>query len=284
MNARAPLLYQPAGKEKGKTKTLALLCLMVMGTGACGYAPSLKKVPAEPPPEHLRKPLNTSISVQEARDLAKPAKKSDGFGNTPHIRIGDNANMKGLKTDSLFSEKISNDDKRFERLESAVDDLHADFKSMKPAIDHLMSIEKDMKDLMRQLQIVINKEHKHTNSAPIIKTSNISSDVSITNMRIADHNDKTRIVLETSHNISYSASLDPDGNALTLSFDKGQTSFSTSNLGKTSNLISEVISSENGGGSDITIKLSAVSDILRQGRLPPSADKPYHRIFIDLER
>jgi len=294
MTARTPFLCEPNGstKKKRKIRTLALLCFMIMGTGACGYTPSYKKVPAKPPPEHLRKPLETHISIQDARDLAKPAKKSDGFGETPHITIGDNpdySTMKGLNTTSLFTEKLSNNEARFDRLEAAVDDLHTEFKNIKPAIDHLMSIEKDMNALMRQLQIVINNQNNNkqittTKSAPVIQTADLSTDISISHMRIADHSDKTRLVLETSHNISYSISLDPDDNTLTLSFDKSHIGFSTSGLAKNSQLIDMVKTTEDESGSKIIITLNRASTILRQGRLPPSADKPYHRIFIDLKR
>ncbi|NQZ14284.1 MAG: hypothetical protein HRT94_05620 [Alphaproteobacteria bacterium] len=282
MNARTPFLYANAYKGKRKITSLALLCLMIMGTGACGYAPTFKKVPSEPPPEHLRKPLNTAISIEDARDLAKPANKSKGFGGTPQVNIGQNKRMRGLQTGSLFSDKVTNDDARFERLESAVNQLHTDFMSMKPAIEHLITIEKDIQNLMRQLQIVINNEKQ--SGTPIIKTSSIASDISITKMRVADHDDKTRLVLETSHNVSYTLSLDPVTNEILISFDKGHTLFNTSGLGQKSNLIDHVSSVENGKGSRITIKLTKPSTVLRQGRLGPSADKQYHRIFIDLEK
>lgn len=60
---------------------------------------------------------------------------------------------KGTNT-NLFSAEMSNEVSRIERLENAVQELRNDFDAMSPAIMRLVSIEKDMQNLISQLEVL----------------------------------------------------------------------------------------------------------------------------------
>jgi len=64
---------------------------------------------------------------------------------------------KGTNTD-LFSEKLSNETARMDRLENAVQELRNDFDSMAPAIVRLVAIEKDIQNLIKQLEVLTGSE------------------------------------------------------------------------------------------------------------------------------
>lgn len=104
------------------------------------------------------------------------------------------------------------------------------------------------------------------------------------NVRIADHEGKTRIVLETSSNIAYTADIDPEG-ILIVSLAGGSSSVDASSIRPKSTLIGSVdITPQNGGGMIIAMPLSKSSKILGKGVLQPDAQNTNYRIYIDLAR
>lgn len=68
----------------------------------------------------------------------------------------------GLNNTALFQTELSDTDERMRRLENAVQELRNDFDAMAPSIVRLISVEKDIQDLIEQLQSVVNE-----NPAPI---------------------------------------------------------------------------------------------------------------------
>lgn len=62
------------------------------------------------------------------------------------------APAEGMKFTRLFAEPLDEPDTRFKRLEDAVQDLRNDFDTVVPSMVRLIAIEKDMKELVRQLQ------------------------------------------------------------------------------------------------------------------------------------
>lgn len=63
--------------------------------------------------------------------------------------------MKGVNVDTLFSEKIKDTDKRFDRVESAVVDMRKEFESMKPSLIRLIAVESDIQDLTQELDTLL---------------------------------------------------------------------------------------------------------------------------------
>lgn len=316
MKAYQPFLFSYLGKNKGKIWAVILLCLCTVNATACNFVSS-PKAPSEPPPANLRKPLMSSIPIQDVRELSKPATKNDGFGGQPQIAF-DNKSIngpKGLKTDMLFSEQVSDNNERFNRLENVVQDIYSNLNEMKPSIQRLISVEKDLQDLTSRLDILLSNDpvaprnrnpvniipdNQHVDKNNVIniatpkKTTvkavrkdlpNVDRSKAVIHaLRIGDHTGKTRLVIETSQHLNYSASLDPNENLLTLSFDKGIVDFDVRNLAKKSKLIKDVNTVKEGSGSLIIIELTGSSDLIKQGRIKPNQDNAYHRIFIDLKR
>ncbi|MEM9469459.1 MAG: AMIN domain-containing protein [Pseudomonadota bacterium] len=259
------------------------------------------------PPENLRRPLQTSVPVTEARNLAKPANSSDGFSGSATVDLSDAISPMGLKTPSIFEEEISNNDARFDRLENVVSELHTEFKTLKPSINKLVSVENDLNDLMDQLDVLINETpiqprsftppkpmaaKAQANQKPVAITpeqeiSKASTNVDrskaiLHNLRLADHKGKTRLVIETTQHLPYTANLDKSENLLTVSFDKGKASFNPASLSKKSKLVKTVTVDNQGNASLVIIELTKPIALGLEGRVKPNKDNSYHRIFIDL--
>ncbi|MBI4031728.1 MAG: hypothetical protein HY370_08610 [Proteobacteria bacterium] len=64
----------------------------------------------------------------------------------------------GVNVDTLFSENIRDEDKRFERLENAVLEMRKEFETVKPSIVRLVAVESDMQDLLTQLETLLRNE------------------------------------------------------------------------------------------------------------------------------
>ncbi len=62
--------------------------------------------------------------------------------------------LKGVNVDTLFSENITNTDRRFERLENAVVDMRREFETVKPAIVRLVAVEEDIQQMIEQLEAI----------------------------------------------------------------------------------------------------------------------------------
>lgn len=104
------------------------------------------------------------------------------------------------------------------------------------------------------------------------------------NVRIADHDSKTRIVLETSSNIAYTADIDPE-QILIVSLASGGASVDSASIKPKSSLIGSVdITPQNGGGMIVAMPLSKATKILGKGVLQPDSQNPNYRIYIDLAR
>ncbi len=74
---------------------------------------------------------------------------------------------KGINYEQLFTERISDDSKRFERVENAVLDMRRDFEAVLPAVMRLVAVEGDIQNLVGQLETLLKNEPA---SAPLIPT------------------------------------------------------------------------------------------------------------------
>ncbi len=102
------------------------------------------------------------ISVKTSVETKKPEEERQSLTLPPGVREGGTSSqsgdnnpggleslkgLKGINIESLFSEKLRDDEARFERLENAFLDLHRQFKTLEPAIIRLVAIEEDMRNL-----------------------------------------------------------------------------------------------------------------------------------------
>lgn len=77
---------------------------------------------------------------------------------------------KGINLDTLFSERLKNDDERFNRVENAVLDLRKEFEAFKPSIVRLSAVESDIQNLVRELEVLLEEtppESTYTPPTPI---------------------------------------------------------------------------------------------------------------------
>ncbi len=111
-----------------------------------------------------------------------------------------------------------------------------------------------------------------------------SSTAELSNLRIADNDKAARIVFEANENIPYTADVDSE-NILLVTFAKGTSKADLSSTKIKSSLVKSVdYTPQNAGGFILAIPLSKSSKIIKQGVLPPDANNPRYRIYIDLAR
>lgn len=82
--------------------------------------------------------------------------------------------VKGVNT-KLFSNRVSNEADRLERLENAVQELRNDFDSMVPAIVRLVAIEGDIQALIKQLEVLSGDPSGiSTEEIPVLEESRLN--------------------------------------------------------------------------------------------------------------
>jgi hypothetical protein len=127
--------------------------------------------------------LKTNLTVDEMRQVAQPA------NNTPGLSVDvQNAQNMGLSAEMgdargltmrLFDTSVSGDDERFERLESAVQQLRDDFDAVSPAINRLVAIEREIQGLVDQLQVLVENDNTvSTEGVPPISSDMMDADTS----------------------------------------------------------------------------------------------------------
>lgn len=73
---------------------------------------------------------------------------------------------KGINYEQLFTERLSNDEDRFDRLENAVLDMRRDFEAVLPSVIRLVAVEKDIENLVGQLETLLQTEPLPPESPP----------------------------------------------------------------------------------------------------------------------
>lgn len=223
--------------------------------------------------------------------------------------------LKGVNVDTLFSESISNTDKRFDRLENAVTDMRKEFETVKPAIVRLVAVEEDIQTLVEQLEILANEEAKRP-PAPIAPTQlspttpptdlkpqdaagpvkpqspktpppkTVASGTSVKNLRLGQHKDKIRLVLDANRKTPFSFELDNGENFLLIELPEAgwQGAKSKTFSSKTPLVKSYEVESINGGkGTRIIVTLKKQTSLLKKQAIPPGSVSPNYRIFVDLK-
>lgn len=206
--------------------------------------------------------------------------------------------------DNLFAEKLNDPDQRFERVENAVLDLRQEFNEAKPSIDRLIAVESDIQNLIDQLSILLEDEKHaplnqplplahHPRAAPVTPVrENIppapapapsSNDSIIKDIRIGQHSDKIRLVLDISQNTPYSIDLDPQENLLVIELPSAAWNTATQKSFNTPLIRSYTAETiNNGAGSRFIFQLNKPSKILNQVLLNPGTTR-YYRLFVDLK-
>lgn len=162
--------YSQENRALNRCFTLCLAMLCIFTLSACGSPFSTtnnssrshktRKIDTS----NARKAtLETNIGVNDLRNLAKPTSLQENAplqnASARSIRTVNGSELNVEPRQLLFAERLKDSDDRFDRLETAVQDLQDDFNEISPAISRLVKIEGDIKDLLQQLETLVNNDH-----------------------------------------------------------------------------------------------------------------------------
>lgn len=136
---------------------LCALSILLVSLSGCDFVSSSTRL--FEPSSSNEKTAKTSVSLADARNLATPASES-GMSVDPvtGLKNNDMAGPKGLNTSQLFVKPVQNDDERLGRLERAVQAIYDELADIKPPVRRLIAIEKDIQDLIAQLETLLTHE------------------------------------------------------------------------------------------------------------------------------
>lgn len=228
---------------------------------------------------------------------------------------------KGINVDTIFSSDIRNTNDRFDRVENAVIDLKKEFESYKPSIVRLASVESDIQNLIQELEVLLNDEPQKPNenvtldiqqlnpvptsqptplskppatkakpikAAPKTKptrpTQKYDGTVGV-GLRVADHADKTRIVIDLNNKTPYTIDLDNNEKILIVELPNAKWIGNKTHKFVTSPVLDKLdVETINGGsGSLIIFALKKPTKVLQQNILGADKKHPHNRIYFDLK-
>jgi hypothetical protein len=127
--------------------TLWLLCALLLP--GCGESP---------PRGYAGSTTSDTLQPITAPPGSKESPPLPGTTGAPKTADGLPAlSAKGVNT-ALFTQEVKDEVARMERLENAVQELRNDFDAMSPAIVRLVAIEKDIQNLISQLEVLTGNE------------------------------------------------------------------------------------------------------------------------------
>lgn len=167
------------------------------------------------------------IKVAEADIPTMPA------GTLPSQQTSvQNPSLLNYNPKNIFAQPLSSTEARIDRLERAVQDMRNDFNLVEPSIRRLMGIENEMQTLVSELEKlnannsgasintpkstpspkVVNsaKPTVSSKSSGFVKKSPpaVGSRPSIFDLRVGEHSDKTRIVMDVNTKTDFSVDID----------------------------------------------------------------------------
>lgn len=160
--------------SKCTRQTLMLSACIVMSAPliSCGGASpqtsttASAATPGNPEDSGVVAPLTGAAPPDAAMRPLKPGQINRPLGKDglPQLQA------KGINYEQLFTERISDEGKRFERVENAVLDMRRDFEAVLPAIMRLVAVENDIQNLVGQLETLLKNE---PTSAPLIPEASL---------------------------------------------------------------------------------------------------------------
>lgn len=125
-----------------QSAVIALCVLLLAGCGqsstpsATPVAGETAAVSAPPGADNRPAPLGSTGTAKDANGLPVLAPR-------------------GVNASQLFAQKLSDPDDRIDRLETAVQEMRNDFDAMAPSIVRLVAVEKDIQELVTQLETLV---------------------------------------------------------------------------------------------------------------------------------
>ncbi len=237
------------------------------------------------------------IVIDKARSIANSARDTSDEITVNPVGINNKmADYKTANTDKLFITSPQTTEERFTRLENHVQELHNTFADISPKISKLMTIESELGHLTFQLEKLLNKGENEgfpqasSPRSPTPVTNTVlpaqTGDADISNLRIGQHADKVRIVLETTDRLDYQAAFDNAENFLTVTFPSSNLSPALenklNNITQRSRAVRSIILDKNNGNTLIVFDLTKTTSKMKSFRIGADKKHPHHRIVIDL--
>ena len=194
-----------------------------------------------------------------------------------------------------------------DRIENAVQNLSDDFEDVSPAIQRLVAIENDLRELHDQLSLLISgadgneiEDENFVVVAPEIETAEAPSPVKPTsikparppkdtsyvpvsnklpNIRAATYPDKIRIVFETAQKQKFSRNFDQENQLLVINSPIAFSHSLLETLKKSSRSIIDVTMSE---GNDIAIMTKGMSRVSAGEHIGQTSKNKNYRYYVDV--
>jgi len=257
--------------------------------------------------------METDIGLDELRELARPPEMGGSTIESANVRTV-NGNFKDINSRKLlFEERIRDTDDRLSRIENAVQNLSNEFNDVSPAINRLVEIEGDLRELHDQLSLLINGVGENPDvmdedfvvvapeldetpdsitekSAPVIAapvplkkaSSAVPISSNLPNVRVADYPNKMRIVFETSKKEKFSRNFDKENQLLVINSPLAFSASALSKLKKSSKYIADVSVSDGANGTDIAIMTKNMSNVSNGAYIGTTPNNKNHRYYIDV--
>lgn len=223
----------------------------------------------------------------------------------------------GINLGGMFpqNDQLTPDD-RFKRLETAVEAMRLELERFKPQVTQLASLNENVQTLIQHFDKGIEPAagpvaeatppaptpttiDRHINTARPVRTVAITppslkadspvptnTGVSISNLRIGQHEDFVRIVLDASDQTPYHISMAPDHSSLILELPESAWSASLEKQYSSVLPIVQSYSVKRTGadkGVVVTFQLKKQAEVKGKAFLPPGKDRATHRFYVDLK-
>lgn len=235
----------------------------------------------------------------------------------------------GMNVEQLFAQDIRDPIERVKRVENAVIDIRKELNAITPSIVRLVAVEKDIQNLVEQLEVLLQNEPQSMSTEPSAQDRNRqvsaspppsgnrqglsgagitprpsstpdagtaqrprqeeapapsgSGVTSVREVRIGEHKDKTRLVLDVSGKASFRYDLDTLENLLVIELpDAGWSASRSWRSQKAPLMASYSVQDMQNGGSRMIIQLKHSASVVHSGTIAPNKDSRNHRVVIDL--
>lgn len=263
-------------------------------------------------------PANSPASTNQTVAPTYVSSYVDPLLETPPMELTPNGSLGslGLNLDTYFAHNLDGmhtNEARISRLERVLTAMQKDLRRMAPPIQRLISIESDIKALVTQLSQLAQAEPETIipepvttsgtappqpppSAAPVPVTPAISApsqsggktvsgdgNSTVKRVRLGEHPDKTRIVLDVSGPATYRYDLDNSENLLVIELPDASWSANTQWQGSKSPLLSSYSAAAAGSsGSRLVIQLKESATVTGESVIKENG-YPDYRIVIDLK-
>lgn len=238
-------------------------------------------------------------------------------------RPGGSLGVLGFNLDSYFSEDLKDPMARIERVERAVSAMNRDLKTIAAPIQRLVAVEGDIQELVKQLETLLSNEPAPTAArsaaayypppaeqprattgppaalaaqpqyaqappvnqmAKTIPPPMTGGTVQVMQMRLGEHPDKTRIVMDVNGPAAFRHDLDNSENLLVIELPTSGWAAAREMRNLKSPLISSYSVQPLGDkGSRVIVQLKQAASVVYEGTLAPNRNSKNHRLILDLK-